>query len=206
MDSIMSMSRDELYQEIADYKKEMERRIQNNDLEPSFVIGGRSYTNEEWKKLLNRIDKEIDDIKEEQKVRFEKDDPGEHYRKLEASRKSLFNKLTGTADKNQVPYSHLAENGIIQYKGATFVCDELNQAICLGDMSERSKVLNISLENGGRLMVNVDNLDELLEAIDMFTPEDIKRILDAIATYKKQKEMELEVDACVDKLISDKSK
>lgn len=43
-----------------------------DNTEPTFQIGGQSYTQEELKNLLERIDKEIDVIKEEQTGRFEK--------------------------------------------------------------------------------------------------------------------------------------
>lgn len=102
----------------------------------------------------------------------------------------LAEKLKGTYQESRVPYSHHAQDGVIEYNGVIFVCDEVNQAICLGDMSERKNVISIALEKGGRLMVHRDNLGELQNAISMFTPEDINRILRAIADDQKaQKEL-----------------
>lgn len=81
----------------------------------------------------------------------------------------------------KVPYGHLAEDGLITYNGVTFFCDYKNNAICLGDMSNPKEVINVALEGGGVLKVNRDSIGDLVKAIDMFSPEDVKRILDAIA-------------------------
>ena len=79
--------------------------------------------------------------------------------------------IDGTEKK--APYQHLAQNGTITYKGVTFVCDTDRNRITLGDVTDRSKCLNISLKGGGCLMVNRDNLSDLSQAITMFCPEDI---------------------------------
>lgn len=106
----------------------------------------------------------------------------------------LMEKLNGTYQESKVPYSHLAKDGVIEYNGVVFTCDETSQAICLGDMSDRKNVLSIPLENGGRLMVHRDNLGELQNAIGMFSPEDINRILRAIADDQKAQKELLEID------------
>lgn len=91
--------------------------------------------------------------------------------------------IDGTEKK--APYQHLAQNGTITYKGVTFVCDTDRNRITLGDVTDRSKCLNISLKGGGCLMVNRDNLSDLSQAITMFCPEDINRIMTAIAEDKR---------------------
>ena len=106
----------------------------------------------------------------------------------------LAEKLNGTYKESKVPYSHLAKDGVIEYNGVIFVCDEVNQAICLGDMNDRKNVISIELENGGRLMVNRNNFSELQNAITMFTPEDINRILRAIADDQKTQKELLEIE------------
>ena len=104
---------------------------------------------------------------------------------LESVKRNLiYEKLNGTY-KQQYPYEYLAEDGVINYKGTIFVCDAEKNAICLGDMSDRKKVLVIPLEGGGNLMVNRDNLGDLSNAITMFTPADQNRIMRAIADDKK---------------------
>ena len=62
------------------------------------------------------------------------------------------------------PYSGLAENGMICYKGVMFTCDTENNRICLGDTTDLKKCINIPLAGGGSLLVNRDNLDELSRA------------------------------------------
>ena len=53
--------------------------------------------------------------------------------------------IDGTEKK--APYQHLAQNGTITYKGVTFVCDTDRNRITLGDVTDRSKCLNISLKD-----------------------------------------------------------
>ena len=84
----------------------------------------------------------------------------------------------------KVPYGQRAKNGTIEYNGVIFVCDYKNNAICLGDMSNKKNVLNIPLSKGGVLRVNRDSLGALSAAIGMFSPEDVNLILRAITQDK----------------------
>ena len=93
-----------------------------------------------------------------------------------------------------MPYGYLAKNGVIEYNGVIFVCDEIHNAICLGDMTDYTNVLSIPLTEGGCLKVNRNNLNDLAKAISMFSPEDIKRIMEAIATDAKCQQMQQEMD------------
>ena len=95
---------------------------------------------------------------------------------------------------SKVPYGYLAKDGIITYKGVTFVCDEKTNSICLGDMSNKKNVLNIPLSGGGHLRVNRDNIGALSKAIGMFSPEDVNRILRAIAQDTKIQSMQQELE------------
>ncbi len=106
---------------------------------------------------------------------------------------SFGQKLQSETEK-KCPYSFLARNGIIQYKGVTFVCDYKQNAITLGNMYEKEKVLKIALPSGGSLHVNVDNIDTLSKAVGMFTPEDLNAIMRAIHEYNHctRKRMEIE--------------
>lgn len=87
--------------------------------------------------------------------------------------------------EKKAPYSYLAENGIINYKGVVFVCDDERQQISLGDVSDPEKCISIPLEGGGRLVVNRENLGDLAKAIEMFSPEDVNRIMRAISIDAK---------------------
>lgn len=93
-----------------------------------------------------------------------------------------------------VPYSYLAKDGIIDYKGVIFVCDTKRKALCLGDMSDPKKCLQIPLSGGGSLIVNRDNLGDLAKAIGMFSPEDVNLILRAIAEDAKIQQMKQQID------------
>ncbi len=99
-------------------------------------------------------------------------------------------------DENmKAPYQYLAdENNVITYKGVVFVCNSEKQELCLGDMSNPKAVLDIPLSGGGVLRVNRDNIGALAKAIEMFSPEDIGRIMQAIAedTHFKKKQNEIE--------------
>ena len=103
-----------------------------------------------------------------------------------------FDKFDG---KKHAPYYELAdENGIIEYKGTVFVCDDEHGALCLGDMSDESNVLSIPLAGGGTLKVNRNNKADLARAIGMFKPEDVRRIMVANAQANKVQEMENEIE------------
>lgn len=63
--------------------------------------------------------------------------------------------------KDKVPYVEMAEDGV-----------------------------NIPLSGGGSLQVNRDNIDALSKAIGMFSPEDVKRILEALEDRLEKREEE----------------
>ncbi len=163
----------------------MEQRIK--DGEPKYQTGQDSYSASEWKQMIERIDADINAIKEEQKERFEKLQEESVEDELNTRRdadgeNSLYMRMH---NDGKVPYSYLAKNGIIDYKGVIFTCDEEHSALCLGDMSDADKVIAIPLSGGGVLKVNRDSLGDLSKAIDMFSPEDINRIMRAIAQDSK---------------------
>lgn len=94
----------------------------------------------------------------------------------------------------KVPYGHLAKDGVIEYNGVVFVCDEKTNSICLGDMTDRSKVITVTLSGGGHLMVNRDCIGQLSKAAGMFSPEDLNMILRAIAQDTKIQSVKKEID------------
>ena len=93
-----------------------------------------------------------------------------------------------------VPYGFLAKDGVIEYNGVLFVCYERENAICLGDMTNPDDVIRIPLSEGGCLKVNRNCIGQLSKAITMFSPEDIKRILQAISLDTKIQQMKHEID------------
>lgn len=100
----------------------------------------------------------------------------------------------GMPEDNGVPYFYLAKDGIIEYNGVVFVCDEEHRALCLGDTSNQKNCLNIPLSGGGSLIVNRDNLGDLAKAIGMFSPEDVNLIMRAIAEDAKIQQMKQQID------------
>lgn len=194
---IADMSRQELMACIAEKKNEIEKKLQNGDTEPAFTIGARSYTAKEWDKLIDKVDKNLEAVRKEQEQRKEAQEKEALEKSvLESSnvRRNFFmEKLNGTY-KPAFPYEHLAKNGVISYHGVEFVCDAQKNAICLGDMSDQKNVLTIPLEGGGSLMVNRDSLGTLADVISMFSPEDINRIMRAIADDNKAQEAQEEIE------------
>lgn len=100
--------------------------------------------------------------------------------------------------EKKAPYSFLAKgDGVMRYiehKGVVFICDDENQALTLGDMSDSNAVLTIPLEKGGCLKVNRANLGDLAAAIDMFSPADVGRIMRAIAADNRAQGMKREIE------------
>lgn len=96
--------------------------------------------------------------------------------------------------KDKVPYGEMAEDGIIEYNGVVFVCDYEHNRLTLGDTTNKEDCINIPLSGGGSLLVNRDNIDALSKAIGMFSPEDVRRILEALARDNKIQQMKKELD------------
>ena len=184
------------------YSAEIMERIKNGRTEPSIPIGGSEMTQTEWEKALKSVDKQIQDIKEEQEERFARLGKKEAHQAeaaaaYEAAVSGKVNPVEQLRTKPKAPYDYLAKDGIIEYKGAVFVCDEKNNCLCLGDVSDKENVLTIPLSGGGCLKVNRDNLGELANAIDMFSPEDINLIMRAIAQDNKARSMQKEMEDTV---------
>lgn len=64
--------REQAKEMIAERKAQILEKVKNGETEPSIAIGNSSFTEKEWDKLMNRIDKTLEDTKEEQKERFTK--------------------------------------------------------------------------------------------------------------------------------------
>ena len=52
--------------------QEMYDRVESGETEQSFKIGGKSYTQDEWDKMLSKVDRAIHEIKEENREEQEK--------------------------------------------------------------------------------------------------------------------------------------
>lgn len=122
------------------------------------------------------------------------DDRGEAVKIYEAIRNGDENPIKNLRAVSKVPYGYLAKDGVIEYNGVVFTCDERSNSICLGDVSDRNKVISITLSGGGHLLVNRENLGQLSKAIGMFSPEDVNLILRAIHQDTKIQSMQKEID------------
>lgn len=97
-------------------------------------------------------------------------------------------------EEGMVPYSARMKGGMIVYHGVTFQCNPKESSITLGDMSNPKDVIMIPLSGGGVLKVNYNNLDELAQALGMFSAEDLGNILRAVATFQKARSVEMEIE------------
>lgn len=122
------------------------------------------------------------------------DDRGEAVKIYEAIRNGDENPIKNLRAVSKVPYGYLAKDGVIDYNGVVFTCDERSNSICLGDVSDRNKVISITLSGGGHLLVNRENIGQLSKAIGMFSPEDVNLILRAIHQDTKIQSMQKEID------------
>lgn len=121
-------------------------------------------------------------------------DRSEAQKICEAALKGGETPLRSIRSAPKVPYGYLARDGVINYNGVQFVCDEKTNSICLGDVTDPKQVINIPLSGGGHLKVNRANLGQLSKAIGMFSPEDVNRILWAIHLDTKLQSMQKEMD------------
>lgn len=104
------------------------------------------------------------------------------------------NPVNSIRQASKVPYGYLARDGVINYNGICFVCDEKTNSICLGDVSNPRDVITVALSGGGHLKVNRDNLGDLSRAVGMFSPEDLNLIMRAIAQDTKVQSMKQELE------------
>ena len=68
----------------------------------------------------------------------------ENYTGVDETSKSFGSHLSEASEK-KCPYNFLAKDGIINYNGVIFECDYQQNAITLGNMYEKEKVLKIYL-------------------------------------------------------------
>lgn len=98
-------------------------------------------------------------------------------------------------------YFRLAdETGVINYNGTIFTCDYKSNALKLGDCSNLRNCIQIALSGGGSLIVNKDNIDELINAISMFSSEDVARIL---RTVQKERMRQKALNETKEKIASE---
>ena len=161
-----------------------QRMSQNYEFEQNVMMGGALRS-----MRFQKLNDSMFSVEQPEEERPDVEDSVEDFVSEEAIQKIIGN-------RGKIPYSSLAdENGIIEYNGVVFVGDEDTNSLCLGDVkTDPDNVLSIQLSDGGYLKVNLDNLEELSKAIDMFSPEDINLIMRAIAKYNRIKQIEQQIE------------
>lgn len=171
----------------------LREKLQHGDTEEKFQIGSEAMTIGEWNRLLDNFDSLQEEIlqgmRERHEIQNEKQEREEALRKLFEEREWLEEVRTKPhnverKEKENVYFSLADESGKIVYNGVTFFCDKKTNTLTLGDCRLPENCLRIPLEKGGSLLVNRNNLEDLLKAITMFSPEDQRRILEAIQKEK----------------------
>lgn len=175
------------------------RRTPRESERPERRFAGAGYSeaatmgNSAWSVLGSRV-QELEDKEADKKDPEAEAQPRSMAQKIyEAAVSGKGNPIAELRQPSKVPYGYLAKDGIIEYNGVCFVCDERTNSICLGDMTDEKQVLNIPLSGGGQLKVNRANIGQLSDAIGMFCPEDVNRILRAIAQDNKIQAMKEEI-------------
>ena len=167
----------------------LREKLQHGDIEEKFQIGSEAMTIGEWNRLLDNFDSLQEEIlqgmRERHEIQNEKQEREEALRELFEEREWLEEVRTKPhnverKEKENVYFSLADESGKIVYNGVTFFCDKKTNTLTLGDCRLPENCLRIPLEEGGSLLVNRNNLEDLLKAITMFSPEDQRRILEAI--------------------------
>ena len=167
----------------------LREKLQHGDTEEKFQIGSEAMTIGEWNRLLDNFDSLQEEIlqgmRERHEIQNEKKEREEALRELFEEREWLEEVRTKPhnverKEKENVYFSLADESGKIVYNGVTFFCDKKTNTLTLGDCRLSENCLRIPLEEGGSLLVNRNNLEDLLKAITMFSPEDQRRILEAI--------------------------
>lgn len=204
-------------QAVAEYARKMKPKEEQNGHSSGKAVG--EFSEKEWNGMLHKVDLSIEEHKSGQiheanvlwegkvrSMRFHKSEAeksaGEEKEEQEIEimdkisddiKDEAIQKLIG--NRKKAPYSTLAdESGMITYNGVIFQCDEEQNSLCLGDVSDPSQCISVPLEGGGRLLVNRDSIDALSKAIGMFSPEDIRRIMQAIAQDGKVQKVEMEIE------------
>lgn len=55
---------------LGERKREILQKAENGEIQPAIAIGGNAFTDGAWNKLIERIDANVEDVKEEQEERF----------------------------------------------------------------------------------------------------------------------------------------
>lgn len=86
------------------------------------------------------------------------------------------------------------KTGTANYKGVDIQFNFFYKTMSIGNMGGEN-VINVGqLSNGYNFSFNLDNLDAVIEVLDIFSPEDINKIMQAITEHKMKNNMEREIE------------
>ena len=87
------------------------------------------------------------------------------------------------------------KTGMATYNGVPIAFDFQNGIMTVGDMSAGNDIINVGkLSNGYAFSFNRDNIGDISKILDLFSPEDINKIMAAITTDNIAKSMEQEIE------------
>lgn len=86
------------------------------------------------------------------------------------------------------------DSGTATYKGVAINFDAKNMAMTIGDVSNGNVIHVGRLSNGYSFSFNRDNLESVIQILDLFSPSDVNKILEAITKDNMVANMEGEVD------------
>ena len=123
------------------------------------------------------------------------------FNKTEEGKMTFNEAFAGATGSANQYFKYADEAGIIDYNGIIFYCDTETDTLMLGDCSNVSKCIRISLTDGGFLMVNRDNLDQLFDALPFFSPEDMIKILQVLQQEKMAEDSIVGMEQEEDKIL-----
>lgn len=126
-------------------------------------------------------------------------DPAEHARLLARRDNGVKKSLDQLIREGDAAADH-----VVTYNGVAMAIDSENQKISVGDtVNERS--INVSLSNGYTLSFTRDSIDSISQMLDLFTPEDINKIMEAITIDNMTTSVEEENEQLKDKAAQGKT-
>ena len=60
---LMKASKETLMEQLKSDKEEMTEKLKNGETQPTYQIGGQSFTVDEWEKMLKKVDHSLDELR-----------------------------------------------------------------------------------------------------------------------------------------------
>lgn len=126
-----------------------------------------------------------------------KEEDIERYYAMIAEREEGMSKPFSELEKEAAAHAGSDGSGTAEYKGVAIDFNFFYKTMSIGNMGG-DNVINVGqLSNGYNFSFNRDNLDSVIAILDIFSPEDINKIMEAITKDNMKNNMEQEIDATV---------